>query len=141
MKGLLPDDVLLPRLYKTGLTRDYLMRSVQREFPRHAEALRRESVLADLGIIDPSGLARAVDASARDEGGWIAGQLFFTFQTEYWLRGRAAAGAVAGFASTVSAPAPRAGAPSELRPVGEGTARPRLGRIIAGASGTRLGRA
>jgi hypothetical protein len=86
MKGLLPDDVLLPRLYKTGLTRDYLMRSVQREFPRHAEALRRESALADLGVIDPSKLSRAVAESARDEGGWLAGQLYFTFQTEYWLR-------------------------------------------------------
>jgi asparagine synthetase B (glutamine-hydrolysing) len=88
MKGMLPDDVLLPRLYKTGLTQDYLLRCVQREFPTHASALRRESVLGDLGIIDPSGLARAVNECARDRGGWVAGQLYFTFQTEYWLRGR-----------------------------------------------------
>jgi hypothetical protein len=86
MKGMLPEEVLLPRLYKTGLTRDYLRRCVQREFPRHAEALRRESALADLGVIDPSTLARAVEESSRDEGGWVAGQLYFTFQTEYWLR-------------------------------------------------------
>jgi asparagine synthase (glutamine-hydrolysing) len=86
MKGMLPDEVLLPRLYKTGLTRDYLRRCVQREFPRHAEALRRESALADFGVIDPSTLSRAVEESARDEGGWVAGQLYFTFQTEYWLR-------------------------------------------------------
>jgi asparagine synthase (glutamine-hydrolysing) len=86
MKGMLPEDVLLPRLYKTGLTRDYLRRCVAREFPRHAEALRRESALADLGVIDPSKLSRAVAESARDEGGWLAGQLYFTFQTEYWLR-------------------------------------------------------
>ena len=59
MKGMLPEDVLLPRLYKTGLTQDYLLRCVQREFPTHASALRRESVLGDLGIIDPSGLVSA----------------------------------------------------------------------------------
>jgi asparagine synthase (glutamine-hydrolysing) len=86
MKGMLPEDVLLPRLYKTGLTRDYLRRCVRREFPRHAEALRRESALADFGVIDPSSLPRAVEESLRDEGGWVAGQLYFTFQTEYWLR-------------------------------------------------------
>jgi asparagine synthase (glutamine-hydrolysing) len=141
MKGLLPDDVLLPRLYKTGLTRDYLMRSVQREFPRHAEALRRESVLADLGIIDSSALARAVDACTRDEGGWVAGQLYFTFQTEYWLRGRAGLGAAAASSTTDSAPTRRAGASADIHPVRQGTARPRLGRTIAGESGTRLGRA
>ena len=88
MKGMLPEDVLLPRLYKTGLTQDYLLRCVQREFPTYASALRRESVLGDLGIIDPSGLSRAVNECARDRGGWVAGQLYFTFQTEYWLRGR-----------------------------------------------------
>ena len=90
MKGMLPEDVLLARLYKTGLTQDYLMRCVQREFPTHAAALRRESVLGDLGIIDPSALERAVQECARDQGGWVAGQLYFTFQTEYWLRARIA---------------------------------------------------
>jgi hypothetical protein len=91
MKGLLPEDVLLPRLYKTGLTRDYLMRCVQEEFPTHAAALRRESALGDLGVIDPSGLSRAVDESATDANGWVAGHLYFTFQAEYWLRSRLAA--------------------------------------------------
>jgi len=90
MKGMLPEEVLLPRLYKTGLTQDYLLRCVQREFPTHASALRRESVLGDLGIIDPSGLPGAVNECARDRGGWVAGQLYFTFQTEYWLRARLA---------------------------------------------------
>jgi asparagine synthase (glutamine-hydrolysing) len=88
MKGMLPEEVLWPRLYKTGLTKDYLRRSVQQEFPVHAAALRRESVLADLGVIDPSGLSRAVDESASDAHGWMAGHLYFTFQTEYWLRAR-----------------------------------------------------
>jgi asparagine synthase (glutamine-hydrolysing) len=88
MKGMLPEDVLLPRLYKTGLTQDYLLRCLQREFPTHASALRRESVLGDLGIIDPSRVVSAVNECAHDRGGWVAGQLYFTFQTEYWLRGR-----------------------------------------------------
>jgi len=88
MKGMLPEDVLLARLYKTGLTQDYLTRCVQREFPTHVAALRRESVLGDLGIIDPSALERAVRECERDAGGWVAGQLYFTFQTEYWLRAR-----------------------------------------------------
>lgn len=88
MKGMLPEEVLWARLYKTGLTRDYLHRSVQQEFPRHAAALQRESVLADLGLIDPSGLSRAVTESATDKHGWMAGALYFTFQAEYWVRSR-----------------------------------------------------
>jgi len=88
MKGMLPEEVLWPRLYKTGLTKDYLMRSVQEEFPKHAAALGRESALADLGVIDPSGLTRAVAESATDTRGWMAGHLYFTFQAEYWLRSR-----------------------------------------------------
>ena len=69
MKGMLPEDLLLARLHKTGMTQDYLMRCVQREFPTHASALRRESVLGDLGIIDPSSLSRAVNECASDRGG------------------------------------------------------------------------
>jgi asparagine synthase (glutamine-hydrolysing) len=88
MKGMLPQEVLWPRLFKTGLTKDYLMRNVQLEFPQHVAALQRESALGDLGIIDPSGLTDAVAESARDKGGWKAGHLFFTFQAEYWLRSR-----------------------------------------------------
>jgi asparagine synthase (glutamine-hydrolysing) len=88
MKGMLPEEVLWPRLYKTGLTKDYLMRSVQEEFPKHAAALCHESALADLGVIDPSGLTRAVAESATDTRGWMAGHLYFTFQAEYWLRSR-----------------------------------------------------
>jgi hypothetical protein len=91
MKGMLPEEVLWPRLYKTGLTKDYLMRSVQQEFPKHAALLRRESALADLGVIDPSGLTRAVAESASDTRGWMAGHLYFTFQAEYWLRSRLSA--------------------------------------------------
>jgi asparagine synthase (glutamine-hydrolysing) len=88
MKGLLPEVVLLPRLYKTGLTQDYLKRNAREEFPRHVAALQRESVLADLGVIEPSLLANAVDASVGDQDGWIAGHLYFTLQVEYWLRAR-----------------------------------------------------
>ena len=88
MKGMLPEEVLWPRLYKTGLTKDYLMRSVQQEFPLHAAALRRESVLADLGVIDPTNLSKAIAESASDRKGWIAAHLYFTFQVEYWLRAR-----------------------------------------------------
>ena len=83
-----PKEVLWPRLYKTGLTKDYLMRSVREEFPKHAAAMQRESALADLGVIDPSGLSDAVAESANDKHGWMAGHLFFTFQAEYWLRSR-----------------------------------------------------
>ena len=91
MKGMLPEEVLWPRLYKTGLTKDYLMRCVQQEFPLHADALRRESVLADLGVIDPTQLSKAIAESASDRKGWIAAHLYYTFQVEYWLRARLAA--------------------------------------------------
>src|SRR5205085_2584386 len=88
MKGMLPQEVLWPRLFKTGLTKDYLMRSVRQEFPKHAAEMQRESALADLGVIDPSGLTDAVTESSSDKHGWMAGHLFFTFQAEYWLRSR-----------------------------------------------------
>jgi asparagine synthetase B (glutamine-hydrolysing) len=91
MKGMLPEQVLLPRLFKTGLTKDYLMRSVQQEFPVHAAALRKESVLGDLGVIDPAHLSRAIAESASDRKGWIAAHLYFTFQVEYWVRARLSA--------------------------------------------------
>ena len=106
MKGLLPEEVLWPRLYKTGLTKDYLMRSVQQEFPVHAAALRRESVLADLGVIDPTHLGKAIAESASDRKGWIAAHLYFTFQVEYWLRARlSSAGDGASFDNARSADA------------------------------------
>ena len=95
MKGMLPDEVLLPRRFKTGLTRDYLLRSVREEFPRHAAAMSRESVLGDLGIIDPSKLVRAVADCASDPAGWVAGNLYFTIQAEHWLRARASSPACA----------------------------------------------
>jgi hypothetical protein len=95
--------VLLPRRFKTGLTKDYLLRSVREEFPRHAAALSRESALADLGIIDPSILSRAVADSSSDPDGWVAGNLYFTFQAEYWLRARLSS----------SAALTQAGAPTE----------------------------
>jgi hypothetical protein len=88
MKGMLPEQVLWPRLYKTGLTKDYLRRTVQQEFPLHAEALRRESVLADLGVIDPIQLSKAFAESTSDQKGWAAAHLYYTFQVEYWLRAR-----------------------------------------------------
>ena len=103
MTGMLPDEVLLPRRFKTGLTRDYLLQSVREEFPRHVAAMARDSALADLGVIEPSILSRAVADSANDPDGWVAGQLYFTIQAEYWLRARVGAsrvGAVQGVART-----------------------------------------
>jgi len=88
LRGLLPEAVLAPRKDRTGLAGDHFRAAMQSTFPTLLRELRDASVLADLGIIDPGALRRAADDcllhSWNDE---IAAALFFTVQTELWLRG------------------------------------------------------
>jgi asparagine synthase (glutamine-hydrolysing) len=88
LRGLLPDEVLAPRRDRTGLVGECFRAAMQSTFPTLLRAMRDSFVLADLGIIDPGALRRAADDCLRhtwnDE---IAAALFFTLQTELWLRG------------------------------------------------------
>ena len=89
VRGLVPDVVLAPRSVRTGVTGAYFDRSMRAAFPTLAGVAFREPLLAELGIVDPVMLRRASEAYLRD--GWGGAQtgvcLFFTLQTELWLRG------------------------------------------------------
>lgn len=89
MHGLLPEQVLRPRPHKTGTTGDYLDRSLRR---LHGQVIRdtfnAPMLLAELGIVDPVALRRNWNGFLRHGDGNAAINLFHTFQTEMWLRGR-----------------------------------------------------
>jgi asparagine synthase (glutamine-hydrolysing) len=84
----LPASVLAPRSRRTGLTSGYFAESFRF---RHVELVSRilaKPVLADAGIVDATSLSRAWETYRRygDENLGIA--LYFTLQTELWLRSR-----------------------------------------------------
>ncbi|HVE80219.1 MAG TPA: hypothetical protein VNA89_15240, partial [Gemmatimonadaceae bacterium] len=90
MRGLLPASVLAPRPRRTGVTGAYFRRQMTTVFPALAEEAFRTPVLGELGIVDVDDLRRAVALYLRTTDANLGVQLFFTFQTELWLRGRSA---------------------------------------------------
>jgi asparagine synthase (glutamine-hydrolysing) len=89
VRGLLPDEVLAPRPARTGVTGGFFTRSMREHFPRMCDELRRESVLADYGMIDAYEFQQTAAAYLRGETGEQVGiNLFFTLQAEHWLRAR-----------------------------------------------------
>lgn len=91
LRGLLPDEVLAPRPYRTGLTLDYSSRWMRKSYPAIFETfLRGPLILAELGIVDPAALSRAISNYLQNDprGHYERVSLFFTIQTEWWLRSR-----------------------------------------------------
>ncbi|HEX5438676.1 MAG TPA: asparagine synthase-related protein [Gemmatimonadaceae bacterium] len=86
MAGLLPEHVLAPRPYRTGVPVRYLTRALRDEIPRLLGDMTPAPLLADLGIIDPAVLRAAwADAMRRaDAHAMIA--VYVTVEAEYWLR-------------------------------------------------------
>jgi asparagine synthase (glutamine-hydrolysing) len=92
VRGLLPDEVLAPRTHRTGTTAGYFVRTMQSELPGLMAHLR-SFALADVGIVDADALRGAAArflAHPRPDG--EAGNLFFTLQTELWLRAQLGGG-------------------------------------------------
>lgn len=89
VRGLLPDSILAPRARRTGLAVGYAGRQMQKSYAAEFEATLREPlILAELGVISPGRLRQAVsDYLARGDS-LVGMQLFFTLQTEWWLRAR-----------------------------------------------------
>lgn len=90
VRGLLPDEVLAPRPYRTGMTIGYSSRRMEESYPAAFEELFHSPLLlAELGIVDEGELRHAVRE-------YLAGRvksfnrvnLFYTLQTEWWLRSR-----------------------------------------------------
>jgi asparagine synthase (glutamine-hydrolysing) len=89
VRGLLPETVLATRRTKTGTTNTSFLRAMRRDFPPLAERAFAEPILPELGVVDLPCLRGAVDDFARGIGADIATSLYFTLQTELWLRARA----------------------------------------------------
>ncbi|HJU88926.1 MAG TPA: asparagine synthase-related protein [Gemmatimonadaceae bacterium] len=91
MKGLLPETVLAPRARRTGITGAFFDRSMRAEAGPWITALFREPRLAELGMISREGVHRGWENYLRTGDGTLATQLYFTIQTELWLRARESA--------------------------------------------------
>ena len=85
MRGLLPASVLASRPTRTGVTSGYFDRSMRDGFGR-LSGLLDHPVLEELGIIDAARLRDSVSAYLRSGDGNLGVRLYFTLQTELWLR-------------------------------------------------------
>jgi asparagine synthase (glutamine-hydrolysing) len=87
MTGLLPDEVLAPRAYRTGVTSGYSHRWMCDAFPQLlAETLCSPLLLEQLGMVRPDLLSAASVRYAKTADLGTGVKLFFTLQTELWLR-------------------------------------------------------
>ncbi len=89
VRGLLPDHLLAPRAYRTGVTSGYSNREMRADYPAlFRELFRSPLQLAELGIVDRAALERAVDQFMEQGGEFERVSLFHTLKTELWLRAR-----------------------------------------------------
>ena len=86
MKGLLPDSVLAPRAYRTGITSGYFRRSLTGTGRELIESLIDARHLADSGAVDPKTLRRAWEYYLETGDEETGVRILFTAQTELWLR-------------------------------------------------------
>lgn len=90
MKGLIPDSVLAPRPFKTGVAAGYL----HRQFAGHLHRYLREvfgagamgSALADHALIDPDRVLRAAERYDAEPQHLTGVTLYLTLEAEFWLR-------------------------------------------------------
>jgi asparagine synthase (glutamine-hydrolysing) len=108
-RGLLPDSVLAPRKFRTGMTVGYSDRAMR---SAATAAMFREafagSVLHELGVVDDRAMLDAYERYLRTGRTDARAAMFTTLQTELWLRARVRPGSRAG-----SAPARAVGAIDE----------------------------
>ncbi|MHB1224488.1 MAG: asparagine synthetase B family protein [Gemmatimonadaceae bacterium] len=116
MRGLLPDHVLAPRAYRTGVTAGYSRREMRAHYPALFDALfRSELRLAELGVVEPAALRLAIDRFMSDGGEFERVALFHTIRTELWLRAhRPTPTSSAGAAGRTTIPQSDAGADRAL---------------------------
>ena len=89
MNGLLPPHVLAPRPFRTGVTSGYSHRQMRAHYPAlFYNLFRSPLLLAEMGIVDPGALRRSVDAYLGGGDRSLRVALFYTLQTELWLRTR-----------------------------------------------------
>lgn len=88
MKGLLPDEVLAPRSHRTGVTSGYSHGAMQSVFPTLIERLKSSPlILEEMGIVHSDRFYRAArEYQQNGENSGTRVNLFYTLQTELWLR-------------------------------------------------------
>lgn len=87
VRGLIPDTVLAPRPFKTGVPRGYLARQMERAFfPVFQDTFASPSLLREIGVVDPAALERAVAGQKIRPDHIERVQLFLVLQAELWLR-------------------------------------------------------
>jgi asparagine synthase (glutamine-hydrolysing) len=96
MRGLLPDRLLAPRPHRTGITSGYFNRCLQGAGRPVVERAMQDSLLASMGMIEPTALARAWEYYLRSGDDEVGVRVYFTIQTELWLREHQPASIVSG---------------------------------------------
>jgi hypothetical protein len=92
MRGLLPDSILAPRTARTGVTGGYFARSMREHLPALVDDLFKHSLLESAGVIDAMEFRRAVSEYARGVQSNFSVGLYFTLQSELWLRSHVGSG-------------------------------------------------
>ena len=106
MRGLLPDSILQARAKRTGETGGYFTRSMRQHLPAMATAFFDDSMLARAGVIDAIEFRQRVTDYARGVQSNFAVGLYFTLQTELWLRSHFADGTTSALMQTQSKGSP-----------------------------------
>ncbi|MEP7343968.1 MAG: asparagine synthase-related protein [Gemmatimonadaceae bacterium] len=96
MRGLIPESVLAPRPYKTGVPRGYFHRQMAANFTAVAYRVFGEEpgstpstvALSELGILDLEAFRSALAEYLKTEDHLTGVQLFLTVEAELWLRAR-----------------------------------------------------
>jgi asparagine synthase (glutamine-hydrolysing) len=102
MRGMLPESILAPRTKRTGITEGYFARSMREQLPVMVDALFEHSLLEAAGVIDALTFRRAVSEYARGVQSNFSVSLYFTLQTEFWLRSHVDAGTSSALKETPS---------------------------------------
>jgi hypothetical protein len=87
MRGLLPDPVLAPRPHRTGTTSTYFSRGLRGAAPL-IEATMEDMLLVSMGMVEPNTLRRAWAHFLSTGDDEVGVRIYFTLQTELWLRER-----------------------------------------------------
>ena len=90
MRGLLPEQVLAPRPFRTGVTSGYSHGAMTKVFPSLLAAVRGAPlILEELGIVNARKFYEAASGYAERGGSsYTRVNLFYTLQTELWLRAK-----------------------------------------------------
>ncbi len=89
VRGWVPDEVLAPRKFRTGITGGYAVHSVAETVAPIAKALLDGQLhLAELGIVEPVKFGAALERMLASKRSGLEHPVFLTVQTELWLRAR-----------------------------------------------------